>query len=194
MPPALDAIRLGGHVSLGLGGEYEQKFVATGQSINEGLAVTYGLDAFVDLPVHRYITLGAVARFSSYAGADWAQANLDRGSLLDLALQPKVRYPFLSNSTLIEIYAGLPLGLTLGSMSDDLSQGSIEFQSGTGLTVGVLAGVNVFLSNTLALTFELGYVRHSFTSDATAKGAGVSTDVAMSLGQVRLNGGLLVTL
>jgi len=189
----LDAIRLGGHVSLGFGGEVETG-KPLGAAERQDLELAYGLDALVDLPVHKHITLGAQLRFSSFVADAWAEKGFDRSTLLDLTFTPKARYPFLRGSTLIEIYAAFPLGLTSASLSDDLSPPGLMLDGGLGFTVGALAGANVFLTDAVALTFELGYVRHAFGAEVTSRSSPGRDELDMSLGQVRLNAGLLVAL
>jgi hypothetical protein len=179
------ALRLGLGGQLFFGGEAE----FDPSNLEADMLTTLGFFASVEAPLHRYFTLGGALGLSFWNVDDLDDADAGRSMLFDLVARPKARYPFVfDNGGLLELYAVLPIGVNLSILNDDVSPN--DESAGVGFTVGFSAGVTYWLSTSLGLTGEFGFLSHSLSNEVEAEGGGESADVDISFAQWGFNLGV----
>lgn len=92
------------------------------------------------------------------------KGDADREKLIDLVAKPRVSYPL--RGLPLELYAALPLGLSIPKIKDDDDAYKV------GLAVGLMFGASYFFTEDLAVNFETGWIMHRYkatddTVDAT---------------------------
>jgi hypothetical protein len=190
LPYAAQAWRASARLAIGFGGGLNGT-VGGDKKDPEDLAATYGFELGLEAPLHEYFTLGAVLRFSKWNVNASDADGVGRSTLWDLAVLPKVRYPFLVDARLMEVYVGVPIGAGLNILNDGIKLDRGTDSSTIGFNIGVLTGFNVFVSERVALGLELGYEYYSFSF--TGHGEDPET-LELSIAQFRLSGGVTVTL
>lgn len=141
---AIDATRLYGGVWLGFGGDAE---IDGDDQFAGDLETTVGGQIGLDQVVSRYFSLGAEARFGRAA---WKAFN---SKLIDLDFKPRLRLPLRRS---IELYAAVPVGITIPRLDDDLPEGK------TGWNIGAGAGINLFITDDFGLNAEPMWIMHDF--------------------------------
>jgi opacity protein-like surface antigen len=170
---------------LGFGGEAELEVDGLGGFEGEDdMETGYGLGVAYMHPLHDYFALGGQLAFFAWTTDAMEDGDFDRSTLLDLDIVPQGKVAVADN---IELYASLPLGLTLDFFGEDDIAGA-EIGSGFGFNLGLLFGVRVALNDDFGLLGELGYVYHSF-SHPTDTLVGDGPDLEVSMGQLAVNVG-----
>jgi hypothetical protein len=154
-----DTLRIFALGELGLGG------TLSGEGDLEGFEVdmdpSFGFVAGADYGLHTFFAIGAMGRWLSYKPKTDFQipgvpvsvdVQVDRSSLIDLSLYPRIRLPL----PIVEVYAMLPVGLSFSSPA--------EGDGETGYNVGLYGGAQLGLLPLLSLVAQLGWSRHSFPS------------------------------
>jgi hypothetical protein len=145
--PAAGPLRVYGGLRIGVGGGFKElspndpDFILTAPA-------TPGLQVGAEYLLMRYFALGLETRLN------WARARAggDRAMLWDLLLRPRTNYQ-LSNKP-VELYAALPVGLSIANMPEDYATGK------AGATLGLSAGANYFFTNSMGLNMEMGWLWH----------------------------------
>jgi hypothetical protein len=151
-----DSTRLYGGVWLGFGGDIE----VDGGDVGD-LGKTIGGQVGVDYRFLRMLSLGAEVRIG---GFDVDRFD-DRNRLIDLDFKPRFYLPLHAP---VEIYAAVPIGLTIPRLSDVDGRGPNE---NIGWNVGVGPGINVFFSHGFGINVEPMWMFHHFSADgAVANG------------------------
>ena len=83
-----------------------------------------------------------------------------RSRFIDLDAKPRLRLPISRSS---ELYATVPIGLTLPRFDDD------AFPEKAGWNIGVGAGYTHFITRRFGLNLEPIFTFHFFDNDVTAK-------------------------
>ncbi len=174
--------RFGARLMLGLGGELDPDGVPG----DVDLETTYGLGLSFEVPVHQFVTVGALVGFHSFQTEVEEDLEIDRNTLLDLDGFVKLRYPTHLGSMGFEPYLLLPLGVSFVFPSDDYD----DRETGFGLNAAFMLGGLLFVSDSVGLNLELGYVWHSASHDEDV-GDG---DFEYDLGYVGLNFGVVIAL
>jgi hypothetical protein len=121
--------------------------------------VTPGVAVGADYVLHRFFAVGLETRL------DWASLNENVGYMFwSLLAKPRVRHQLKAQP--IEIYAAVPMGLSLSNASLSNETGKA---SGA---VGISAGANYFFTSHWALNFELGWTWHWHRFDRQVPGNG----------------------
>ena len=137
---SVDPTRLYGGVWLGFGGDAE---VDGDDQFSGDLETTVGGQIGVDRVISRYFSLGGEARFGR---ARWKQ--FDGTKLIDLDIKPRLRLPLRRS---IELYAAVPVGLTIPRLRDVPNAPD----SSTGWNIGAGGGINFFITDDFGLNAVL---------------------------------------
>jgi opacity protein-like surface antigen len=143
-----DDTRIYGGLWLGFGGDIEFEGIDVGD-----LGKTIGGQAGVDVVVARYFSLGGEVRVGGFDvdGFD------TRNRLIDLDFKPRLRLPLRGP---LELYATVPVGLTIPRLADIEGRGGLDENLGWNLGVG--AGLNWFLTDNFGLNVEPIWLMHNF--------------------------------
>lgn len=146
----------------GFAGKLQVTPAAGFQLVNEnppGLEPTLGLQASLDYLLMKYFTLGAELRLGWWKPKGnitlQAQSDPDRSLFFDMNIKPRGRYAF--ENVPLEIYATMPLGLSVVAVTD-----SIPMDGGPGFNLGVGAGAIYFVTARFGFCTELLGVWHWF--------------------------------
>lgn len=182
---------LAAKVMLGLGGkaELETETNIGGFRGSDDMEIGYGLGVAYMHPLHQYFALGGQLALFSWMTESMDTANADRNLLIDLSLVPQLKFAV---SRSVELYASLPLGLTLNSFGED-DYGGAEVTGGLGFNLALMLGVRAALGDSWGLLGEVGYTYHAFTHTLEVDvplGGTAESDFDISIGQIGLNVGV----
>lgn len=144
--------RLYGGLWLGFGGDAD--WDAPGANVGS-LETTVGGQVGLEQVLARYFSLGAEVRFGS---VKWKAA--DRSKLIDIDVKPRLRFPL--RGTPLELYATVPVGLTIPRLAD-VDDGNLDGKVGWNWGVG--AGLHVLLTDHFGLNVEPIWMQHHFKVD-----------------------------
>jgi hypothetical protein len=140
---------------IGVGGGFrapDSKFIAAAR-------VTPGFALGADYVLHRYFALGGETRF------DWASLNdRDKFMLWSLLAKPRARHQLKHQP--LEVYAALPVGLSVSNAARSNETGKVS------AALGIAAGANYFFGDHWALNLELGWTWHWLRFDRSVPGNG----------------------
>jgi hypothetical protein len=145
---------LGFHMGLS-GGDYEQ------DSTTYPLDTTFGFNMRGDVPVERYFVVGPLIQFGAWRPDLSPPPNRDY--YVDADLYLRGRLPFTTDTTNFQIWAGMPVGLTVDVLGQDLNGVS---NVGIGWNIGFLVGGAVHFSPNFGLFSEVGWMQHKVTHSA----------------------------
>jgi hypothetical protein len=151
--------------------------------INEAessLGNTYGVNLRSDLPIAEYVLLGPLFQFGVW------QSDLPEASshyYVDLDLYLRLRLPVSSKKNDFQVWAGVPIGLTLNILGEDTTQYA---GLGVGWNIGVMVGGAVHFTPKFGLFSELGWQQHKFNHDSD-----VTENLDHRLAQWKLNLGFV---
>jgi hypothetical protein len=114
-----------------------------------------------DVPVAGYLLVGPMLEFGSY----------EPGYYFDLDVYLRARVPIDAKSVKIQIWAGIPVGLTFSFLSGDFARTLDGFA--LGWNVGVLLGGAVHVSREFGLFTEGGWQQHKMSHDRAAGGGDI---------------------
>ncbi len=162
-----------GGVRLGAGGSIDYDPGGAGD-----LTTTLGLQGGADYVIMDYFAAGGEFRLAGFNTDSQDDYGSGRSYLFDFVVRPRGRYAFPNMP--LELFATLPLGLTIPSINDDWSA-----DGKAGFTLGFGAGANYFFSEHIGLGGELLYLKHWFGWDSRAAGGSVNnTDISLAVGQI----------
>lgn len=192
----LDDPYFGVALTLGFAGEAEVKSASTtaenlgitvegdGETAEADMEVSFGGAIQYIYPLHRYFALGGRLGALSWR-SDAGEG--DRNLVFDLAIVPQLRLPL---SAAVELYLGVPIGLSLDLLNElDRSVGgagasaSVEADAGIGFNLAALLGARFALAREVGLFTEFGYSLHSVSHDIHFRGgiAGAGIDVTAEI-------------
>lgn len=168
----VDNTRIYGGLGLGFGGDLE-----IGNDEYD-LGTSIGGQFGADFILARFFALGAEARITGFE----LEGTSSRSRFIDLVAKPRLRFPLSGRA---EIYATVPIGLTIPRLGDFDNDGADEK---LGWNVGVGAGLTFFLTNSFGLNVEPIYLIHKFgaevgddDADATAKQFAILLNAVIAL-------------
>ena len=167
---------------LGLGGDVELDPDGTTVNFEDDLEVTWGVGVHFLYPVIKWFAIGGQIAVQSWT-PDTAD---DSNVLLDIVALPAGLLPLADK---VQLYASVPIGISLDFWGDDPAVGDIG--TGFGFTVGIMLGAQFALSDSFGLLAELGFVGHGWEHEAEASAVGVTVqnDVEVNISQFALNFG-----
>ncbi|HEX4340076.1 MAG TPA: hypothetical protein VH062_29415 [Polyangiaceae bacterium] len=154
---------------LGFGGSVKRS------GVNRDLDTTLGFNLRGDIPVFRYMVIGPLLNFGAWR-PDVSGAS--RNYYLDVDVFLRGRIPIQLDKIGLQLWAGVPIGLTLDFLSDQ--EGTNLDGFGLGWNFGVMFGGAIHFTNRFGMFTEIGWLQHRFTHDASS-GSG-STDFRVSQG------------
>lgn len=175
---------------LGLGGEATLDVENDLGLVNpdDDMELGYGLGVAYMHPLHEYFALGGQLAVFSWTTELLEEGNADRNMLIDLSLVPQLKFAV---SRSVELYASLPLGLTLDAWGED-EFANAEVTGGLGFNVALMLGVRGALGDSWGLLGEVGYVYHAFshTLEVESPLGTAENDFDITTGQIGLNVGV----
>jgi hypothetical protein len=157
-PPPQVSFEARGHsmigFHLGFSGDVEQS------GTESSLASTLGFNVRGDVPIERYVLIGPLLQF----GAWRPESAPNRNYYADLDFYLRGRIPFPNTPTSFQIWAGIPIGLTMDFLGQDIPETS---GVGIGWNVGFLVGGAAHLSPKFGLFAEVGWLQHKISHDST---------------------------
>jgi Outer membrane protein beta-barrel domain len=160
------SVRLYGGLWLGFGGKAEVDYTGPlgirASAPNDKQVTTVGGQVGVDVPVMRFLSLGAEARFGAFNSKYLHDNRVGRSKLIDLDFKPRLTFPLPRLP--LELYFTTPIGLTIPVLADDFGNGS-TVDAKPGWNLGIGAGLNFWLTRRVALNVEPNYLMHWFDLD-----------------------------
>ena len=150
--------QVGGSLVLGFGGEAELS--GDGGSVSVDLDPTVGLGLRYQMPLNGLLSVGGLFEFRSFE----EDQSTDRQSVLDFDLFLKASFGVLVGSRDLEVYGLVPLGLSIGPTDDDLDR--LGARTGFGFNLGLLAGAQLLVTESVGLFVEMGWRRHQVFYDS----------------------------
>jgi len=165
----------------------------------EDMQATFGFGAGYEYPLARNITLGGRLSAVWYRSDRMEDSDFDRFILVNIDAAPKVRLPILRGEG--EVYATVPVGLTLNPENDDMEEDIFgqEADIGTGISwnISLLGGIHYSFSSNIGGFIEGGFYNQAIHWTAEAEntaGTDVEVDVTGNFAQFGLNAGISIAL
>ncbi len=172
---------------LGFSGKHEVR--GPDASVRSELDTTYGVNLRSDVPVARYLLLGPLFQFGAYRVDRSPKPSRDY--YVDIDLYVRGRLPIEVDKLALQLWAGMPIGLTLGFLGATTAGESGDPRAlsgfGVGWNVGFLVGGAIHFSKKFGMFAEAGWVAHR-TSHAYENRDG---DVSIRLSQTNVNLGFI---
>jgi opacity protein-like surface antigen len=131
----------------------------------DDMQLTWGAGLHYLHPLMKYFAIGGQLSVQSWTTEVFDDSNADANVWVDLVLLPAGLLPVADN---VQLQLLVPFGLTFDFWGEDFNGAEIE--TAVGFTIGVLAGVQFALSDSVGLLAEIGYITHSFEHDVEADG------------------------
>ena len=131
------------------------------EPVSAPLVSTFGFNLRGDVPVEKYLVLGPLFQFGTWR-PDTNPAP-DRSYYVDIDFYPRVRLPITTPKIDFQLWAGVPIGLTLDFWGPDVPGVSTV---GIGWNYGLMLGGAVHFTPKIGLFTEVGWVQHKATHDS----------------------------
>lgn len=146
------------------------------------LGTTLGFNLRGDTPIAKYVLLGPMLQFGAWSPD--VEPEPSNNYHVDLDLLLRVRAPIVTDPFNYQLWIGMPVGVTLEVLGDDVPNVS---GLGLGWNIGVLFGGAVHFSSKFGLFAEAGWQQHKLTHSAE-----VGADLDFALRQWCLNLGIVI--
>jgi hypothetical protein len=164
-------MRVSPYFLLGFGGEAD---VEVGPFSGENdLDPTVGLGVRFEVPIWDYISVGGIFAWAAF---QQDAPGLDRDHLFDLDPMIKGRYVLDAGGMPLELHATFPVGFTVGSLDAENTDAAV------GWNLGLLFGATLFVTDSIGVMAELGFMHHSVTSEQR----GAEFDASATQGRLHL--------
>ncbi len=163
---------------LGFGGDVEANSAET------GLDPTIGFNLRVDIPVADYLLLGPLFQFGAWR-PDVSGPTPSRSYYFDIDLFVRGRIPIEADPVAFQLWAGIPIGLTLSFLGEETGRNLEGF--GLGWNIGILFGGAVHFTKKFGMFAEIGWLQHKMSHELDV-GSG---DVDFRLSQGNFNIGFV---
>jgi hypothetical protein len=164
---------LGFHV--GFGGTLER------DGAESDLATTFGANLRSDIPVAGYVLIGPLVQFGAWRPDPPGDAP-SRDYYLDIDLFVRGRVPIEFEPIALQVWGGVPIGLSLSLLGRDSARTLEGF--GVGWDVGFLFGGAVHFSKKFGMFAEVGWLQHRMSHKR--KLAAGDTDFKLAQGNFNL--------
>lgn len=147
------------------------------------LGTTLGFSLRSDVPVARYLLVGPLFQFGAWhpdTGGDPTDNYYG-----DLSLFLRGRIPLEPGALGVQLWGGLPIGLTLHFLGSDAAR--TQKDVGIGWNVGALFGGAVHFNRQLGMFAEVGFMQHRMRHDPLQRGS----VARYRLGQANINVGFM---
>ena len=169
--------RIGLTGSFGFGGKIEAD-IENGGTFKDDLEATVGFALFGYYPLMRNFHIGLRTTFGWVTSEDVDTANGDSTMVIDISPVLKARFPLMNDK--LELYAILPIGLTISVPPDDVN----NFDTGIGWNVGLQFGASYLVTDAIGILAELGWQGRGATNSTSS-----NVDVTFTMHQFALNFG-----
>jgi len=156
---------------LGFGGSVERN------GTSRDLDTTLGFNIRADIPVYRYLLIGPFLNFGAWR-PDVAGSSPSRNYYLDVDVFVRGRIPIELDTIGLQLWAGIPVGLTLDFLGN--TEGAALDGFGLGWNIGVIFGVAIHFTNRFGMFTEIGWMQHKMSHDASSRPG--SADFRLSQG------------
>ena len=158
-PPPEQAFAKRVHSALGF-------HVGFGGGVDEGgveydVATTYGGNLRADIPVARYVLIGPLFQIGAWR-PDPPGAAPSRDYYFDLDLFFRGRIPIAVKPSGMQIWGGVPVGLTLSFLGSD--RRTLD-GFGVGWNIGILIGGAIHFSKAFGMFAEVGWLQHRMSHE-----------------------------
>jgi len=151
-----------GKLMLGFGGEADiEADNLGGVGGQDDMETSYGLGFGYLQPLHEYFALGGQLALLAWTTDGLEDIDADRSTWLDLSVVPQAKYAVMKS---LELYASLPLGLTVDFFGEDEFAGA-EVGGGLGFNIALMFGARYALSDAFGFVGEIGYSYHAFSHE-----------------------------
>lgn len=156
----VQAFRLNAYGVLRGGGSWRVR--DDGASLSQDIGVGGGLGARLEIPLHDYVVIGPLLDFHVLTPGRFLGIGPDRITALTFGVWSKGRYELELAGHPLEVYVGIPLGLSI-YFSD-----ARGWDTEVGVSVGLMFGAQFFLNERIGFLLENGFRRDGFR-DSGAK-------------------------
>jgi hypothetical protein len=156
---------------LGFGGSVERG------GATRDMDATLGFNLRGDVPVYKYLLIGPLIEFGAWRPSV-SGSSPSRNYYLDVDFFLRGRIPIDLDSIGLQVWAGIPIGLTLDFLGNDEGRALEGF--GIGWNFGVLVGGAIHFNSKFGMFTEIGWLQHKMSHDASS-GSG-SADFRLSQG------------
>jgi hypothetical protein len=139
----------------GFSGDAEQ------DGVTNPMASTFGFNLRGDVPIERYLVLGPLIQFGAWR-PDTSPAP-SRNYYVDVDLYMRARLPITTSSMNLQLWAGVPIGLTLDFLGGEVGGAT---GGGFGWNVGAMLGGAVHFTPKFGLFTEIGWTQHKMAHAA----------------------------
>ena len=127
-----------------------------GSSLSRSIGVGGGVGLRVEIPIHDYVVIGPLLDFRVLTPGQIFGVGPDRINALNFGVWSKGRYRFDASGHPLEVYIGIPMGLTF-YFSD-----AAGWDTEVGVSVGLMFGGQLFINDRIGFMFETGFRRDGF--------------------------------
>jgi hypothetical protein len=152
--------------------------------VETGLDPTIGFNLRVDIPVADYLLLGPLFQFGAWR-PDVSGPTPSRSYYFDIDLFVRGRIPIEADPVAFQLWAGIPIGLTLSFLGEETGRNLEGF--GLGWNIGILFGGAVHFTKKFGMFAEIGWLQHKMSHELDV-GSG---DVDFRLSQGNFNIGFV---
>jgi hypothetical protein len=146
---------------LGFGGDVEVD-PPEADAAETNLDSTLGLNLRVDIPVAGYLLLGPLFQFGAWR-PDVSGETPSRSFYFDIDFFIRGRIPIETDSVAFQVWAGVPIGLTLSFLGEETAQGLDGFSPGW--NIGLLFGGAVHFTKKFGMFAEIGWLQHKMSHE-----------------------------
>lgn len=129
----------------------------TGSGSEEDLDYTLGLNIRSDFPIAQYVLIGPMFEFGAWRPEPGESAPM-RAFYFDIDLFVRGRIPFDLDPVDLQLWAGVPGGLSLSFLNEEIAPNLEGF--GVGWNIGALLGGAIHFTDEFGLLLEGGWIRH----------------------------------
>lgn len=162
--------------------------------INADMMTTFGALLQFEMPVHDFVILGARGAFGAYS-REWESDNdYSRNYLFNVNGIMKFRFAFPGAPG--EVYAGVPIGLSVNVPSSNYKDRNIDADIGLSWNMSVVGGFNYLLFGQFGLFGEMGWMLQNISMDGEIHNIYTNTSSKFERGtgfsQLALNFGIVI--
>ena len=182
-------VRVGLQPTFGFAGEGEGKmgggFRNFINKVEDDFEPMAGFTLFGEFRIHRYFALGPSVSFLFWNVEFFDDNDIKPSMFIDFDVSLRVLYPLVNDK--LEIYARVPVGLTLSVLNSDFEDYGLDADPGVGANFSFVVGVLYNVWSQLDIFLEMGAVYHWVKNDGKFRGA--KGDAELSGAQMAFNFG-----
>ncbi len=157
--------------------------------LDNDMMTTFGGLLQFEAPVHEYVVLGARGVFKAWIKEWESDQDYSRHYLFNVDGIMKFRFAFPGAPG--EIYAGVPIGLSVNVPSSQYKDRDIDADIGLSWNMSVVGGFNYLLFGQFGLFGELGWMLQNISMDGKLP-SGSKFESSSAFSQLALNFGIVI--